>query len=317
MGLREILLAGLVPGALSGIGLILAVVALPRLANRVGEDNSGTRRGEARSRGRESRWLAPLLLAVCMPLGAHALAPIQELWPVSVTNRFPAVGLAAGFAGLLVALLPAFPGRRAAAAAIGTASGAFIAWTFLGALPASTTGAAERWGLIAGFAAFAGALALVYDALDAKLEGFRLPLLCGVLAALVPLGAATMFSNGMLAFGPLVAIAAAAVVVGLIEPRLRFGPPAFTMTLTLIGLIVFARWFGTDAPLYATLLLFAALAAPAAALLPLFRDRPKLRLAAAIAPAALLAGVQAGLAVPAVIEAISPSAAGDYGGYDP
>jgi hypothetical protein len=292
MGPREILFSAVIPAFAA---LLLLVPAHALMARR------SARRGSPAS---TLPWLALALLAGAVCLGSWAWQSRIELWPAAATHRFPPVALAALLVGLLAACTPL--ARRPALAALpAVAGGAFAAWAFLGVLHESLISEAARWGWIAALALLAGAQAWAIETGARALPGWHAPALLWALSGATALAATAGFANAPLVLFPVAAVGFALAIAGLLrrdDNLLRGLAPAFAVLL--VGAAAFSNWFG-DRERW--LMLAALSAGPlmlAIAALPPLRAKPAvIRLTVVGVLSVLPAGIQAAIAVPALIKA--------------
>lgn len=301
MDTREIILASIIPLSASLLLLLPAHAILARREARIGRPAPIL------------AFMLPPLLAGGVALGAWAWQSRVELWPQSVTHRFPAIALVAMLAGLLSTLSPL--GRRPRFAAIpATLAGALVAWAVLGPLDASVISEPSRWGWITGLALIAGAAAWSFEAGAEQLPAWRAPVLLWLLFGLTALGATAGFANAPLILWPVAAVCFALAVAGLFRPGTNLLPGVGpTLAVLLVATIAFSNWFGDrERWLMLALLLSSPLGFALAALPPLRSRRPILRLAVAGIAALTPPAIQAAIALPELIRASSASGEYDY-----
>ncbi len=281
----------------------------------------------------------PLLVGAALTVGAYAWQSRVELWAVSTTHRFPALALIAAAAGTLVWIIrrlphkaaasaptagttnttptaantqphtqpPASPLRLAASALIALLAGGAAAWIFLGALPDAFLSPRGRTLWIIALAAAAALQATVLESVLVRLAGWRGPALLWALVGTIALGLSAGFANAPIVVGAVAATFAPIALAGLLRVQGRGLAPLHgtgtALAIVIVGATTFANWFGAKENWPMLALLLAAPIAAAAALLPALRARPLAALAAAALPAVGLAGVQAAIALPPLIEA--------------
>lgn len=300
MGLREVMLAGVVPGVV-GFVVLLGVVLV------------GWKKGG---------WKPPplgwpsvlsgvvvLLMAGGAVLGSYAWQTRVELWSGQATHRFPFVALVAGGVGLIVA----FMGRRwrwvgVAAPSVG---GGVVAWVFLSLLHESLISEVARWGWVVGVALVVGMQALVLERVPARLAGWRGAAVLSVMAGLVAVGAMEAFVNGALVLGPVAAVLGALGVVGLIRPGMQMGGGVgAALAVLMAGVAVFANWFGDHERWVMLGFLTAVPMGAGLCLVPwVARRGVNVRFAAAVVGVVVLGGIQAGRAIGPLVESMSPAVA--------
>lgn len=301
MDTREIVLASIVPASASLLLLVPTHALLARRAARTGRPAPTL------------SWMIPPLLAAGVALGAWAWQSRLDLWPDSVTQRFPAIALAALLAGLLSTLSPM--GRRPLIAAIpATLAGALVAWAVLGPLHPNVISEPARWGWIAGLALIAGAAAWSFEAGAEHMPTWRAPALLWLLFGLTALGATAGFANAPLILWPVAAVCSALALAGLFRPDANIlrgvGP---TLAVLLVGTITFSNWFADRERWLMFVLLASAPLGFALAALPSLRSRrPILRLAVVGVAALTPPAIQAAIALPELIQASSGSYDYDY-----
>jgi hypothetical protein len=247
----------------------------------------------------------PVLVFGGVVLGAWVWQSRADLWADSVTHRFPAMGLAALVVGLLSTLTP-LRDRAWGGAALATVGGGFVAWAVLGPLHESLIGNTARWVWIGAVALIAGVQSWAIDAATRRLDGWRGPAVLWLLFGTIGLGVTAGFANGPLVLWPVAAVMFAAACVGWLNRDanlLRGCAPS--LAVVIAGAVSFAHWFGDEERWVMFALLMAAPAALALAALPGLRERPWARLLVPAGAALALAGAQAGMAVPGLIEASS------------
>ena len=178
-----------------------------------------------------------------------------------------------------------------------------IGWMVLGALHESLISEGARWGWIGGIGLIAGVQAWALGAGVRALPGWGGPALVWLVVGVCALGATAGLANAPLVLWPVSATALGLVVVGLFRrdaDLLRGAVPV--IAVVLMGVLAMSNWFG-DRERW---LMFGLLsAAPAAiGLAALLAKKPVwVRLVVAGGIALGLAGAQAAIAVPALLEA--------------
>ncbi|USN98180.1 MAG: hypothetical protein H6810_08310 [Phycisphaeraceae bacterium] len=300
MGTREIIFAAVLPAFVSLVVLVAVHLLIASREKRIGTP------------GPSVAWLLPGLLAGGSLLGAWAWQSRVELWAESVTHRFPAVALAALLAGLAGTLIRL---RRSAVftALPALVAGGFVAWAFLGALHPSLISEPGRWGWIAGVALLTGVQAWAIEVGARVLPGWKMPSVLWVAIGLIALGATGGFASAPLVVWPASAVCFALAGAGIIRRDvnlLRGVGPAIAVLIA--GLATFSNWFGDRERWLMFALLMAAPLPLALAGLPVLRKKAILRLVVAAIPAVALPGIQAVIAVPALIRATEGSDEYDY-----
>lgn len=301
MGLREVLIAVVLPGFVSLVVLVGAALMTGR-----------RRRGEE-ERGRSGLgWLVAIFISGGAVLGSYAWQTRMDVWPASATHRFPfvaGVALAAGIAAFAL-------GRRgrAAAAVVAGFGGGVVAWAFLSLLHDSLISEGARWGWIAGCGVLTGVMAWTLEAAGERLLGWRGPGLLAIVAGLSALGVTEAFANGPLILGAAAAVLGGATVAALAGRRAAWFPgPGAAVAVMLVGTLVFANWFGDRERWVMFGLLAAGPMAAGVCLVPAVARRgANVRFAAAAGVAVVVLGVQAARAIPPLIEAMRPAGEMDY-----
>lgn len=202
---------------------------------------------------------------------------------------------------------PASPLRLAASALVALLAGGAAAWIFLGALPDAFLSPRGRTLWIIALAAAAALQAAVLESVLVRLAGWRGPALLWALVGTIALGLSAGFANAPIVVGAVAATFAPIALAGLLRVQGRGLAPLHgtgtALAIVIVGATTFANWFGAKENWPMLALLLAAPIAAAAALLPALRARPLAALAAAALPAVALAGVQAAIALPPLIEA--------------
>jgi hypothetical protein len=308
VGVREIVISSVVPALIAGVVLGFGWVVWPRMRKREGELGGGV------------LWLLPVLVGGLTLFGAYAWQTRVEVWADAATHRFPAVGIAAAVAGL-IAWVPLVRRRWWAQGVVAAVGGGFVAWAFLSTVHPDFLSVSARWGWVAGLAVVAGVQGVALEGAGRVLFNWRGPALLWMLVGTVGLGATGGFANAPLIVGGAAGAFGVLAVIGLVpikKPAVAVsGGGGVAAAVLLVGLAAFANWLGDEER---WLMLGLLLAAPVGAGLvvvlrkPLKLDeRRNLALVVAAVPALGLAGAQAGMAVPALIEA---SGGGDpYGDY--
>lgn len=247
-------------------------------------------------------------------LGSYAWQTRLDLWPRQAQYRFPLAAITACALGLATAMFPV--ARRAWLLALLTAAtGGFVAWSFLSLLHESLISEPARWTWIALSGVVAAVQALVLERVAGKLPAWRAPLLLAALTGVIALGATMNFANAPLVLGPVSAVLGGALLAAVVSPRvvLMQGVGASASVL-IVAALTFANWFGDHERWTMYALLMGAPVATGLCLCPPFSTRgATLRLIAAAAPSLLLAGVQAGIAVPPLVRSMSqPADSYDY-----
>ena len=298
MGGREMMLAVGIPGA---VGLAVLVGAA-LLAGRKRAD------GAARALG----WLVVLLAGAAVVMGSYAWQSRVALWPDSVTQRFPFVALVAVVVGLLGVFV--FGRRRWASGAVAAVGGGMVAWAFLSELHGSLISEPARWGWIVGSGVLAGVMAWVLEAAGGKLDGWRGPTLLAGLIGMTGLGVTEAVVGGPLLLGGAAAVFGASAVAGIVRWKVAWFPgPGAASAVLMVGVLVFANWFGDRERWVMFGLVAAGPMAAGVCLLPAVAKRgPNVRFAVAALVVLVVLGVQAGRAVPPLMEAMRPSGEMDY-----
>lgn len=308
MGVREIVISSVVPALIAAVVLGLGWVVWPRIRKNDGEP------------GGRALWLLPVLVGGLTLFGAYAWQTRVEVWADAATHRFPAMGLAAALAGL-IAWVPAVRARWWAQGVVAAAGGGFVSWAFLSTVHPDFLSVPARWGWVAGLAVVAGVQGIALEGAGRVLHNWRGPALLWMLVGTVGLGATGGFANAPLIVGGAAGAFAVLAVIGLVpvkKPSVTIaGGGGVAAAVLLVGLVAFSNWLG-DEERWAMLGLL--LAAPVGVgLVVVLRkalrldERRNLALVVAAVPSLGLAGAQAGMAVPALIEA---SGGGDpYGEY--
>jgi hypothetical protein len=315
MGVREVLLAGVVPGVVAFL-VLLGVVLLgwkkggwkpPPLVNEGGNLKPAPPGWSWVLSG-----VVVLLMAGATVLGSYAWQTRVELWPGQATHRFPFVALVAGVVGLLVA----FAGRRWRwVGVVGSGVGGGVAaWAFLSLLHESLISEFTRWGWVVGVALLVGVQALVLERVSARLTGWRGAVVFSLMAGLVAVGATEAFINGPLVLGPVAAVFGALCVVGLIRPGVSDGAGVGAALAVLMGgVAVFANWFGDHERWVMLGLLMGVPLGSALCLLPTVASRGvNVRFGAAVVGVVVIGGVQVGRAIPPLLESMSPAGEDGY-----
>jgi hypothetical protein len=314
MGLREVMLSGVVPGVVAFVVLLGVVL--------VGWKKGGWKPPPLVAKGRDmitppswSRVLSVvvvLLMVGATVLGSYAWQTRVELWPGQATHRFPFVASVAGVVGLVVALA----GRRGrwVGVAVSGVGGGVAAWAFLSLLHESLISEFARWGWVVGVALVVGVQALVLERVSARLTGWRGAVVFSLMAGLVAVGATEAFINGPLVLGPVAAVFGALCVVGLIRPGVSAGAGVGAALAVLMGgVAVFANWFGDHERWVMLGLLMGVPLGVALCLLPTVASRGvNVRFGAAVVGVVVIGGVQFGRAIPPLLESMSPAGEDGY-----
>lgn len=304
MGPREVVLSTVVPVV---VGLV--VYGLLSLFIR-----NGSRRADGPASSPSGwSWAVPLMVAGGVVLGSWAWQTRIELWADAVTHRFPAIALAALLAGLASTLTP-LRTRPLLAAIPAVLGGGFAAWAVLGGLHESLISEPARWGWVAGVAVLSGVHAWSFEAAGRALPGWRGPVLLWLLFGVAALGATAGFANAPLVLWPVSGVVFALILYGLTSRGVNLlagcGP---ALAVVLAGAVSFSHWFGDRERWVMFALLMASPVGLGLAALPALRARPIARLVVPGLVALGLAGAQAAVALPALIEA---SGGGDEYEYD-
>lgn len=302
MDTRTIILAGVLPGFIVGLTLVAAFGALPVFARRKG-------RREAmggwpavvtdHTTGPSPAWAALLAVIAAVWLPIYAFRGLPEAWwPVGGADRIWQASIVLGILGLFAVvayhLLDRLDGpRRLPATLAAAAAVTFGAWIMLSPLPEQYVGPGgpATWGPIAGLIVAAGVY--LTEAVAPSLRGWRLPFaLLPVAALAAPAHFTAGFAGGAIMLTGVIAALSAALVAGLMVPRLHLagGPAAALIAqLTLLHTVTRGYAYEPGMGLAQYLLLAGAPLGLLAAICPGIRSRsPWLRtLAAAIACAAL------------------------------
>jgi len=295
MGTRELLLASVVPGAIAAVVLAGLWLGLPRLLKKKKWESGGP------------ALALPVLIAAGMALGSWAWQSDLALWPANVTQRFPAVAIAILAAGLGTTMVP-HRFRLLIAPVLSALGGGFAAWAFLAPLPDASLGAGATWGFISLAASLAAAMGLVLEASLEKLAGWAGPALLSMVAGISALAATQGWANAPLVIGPVAATLAAAVIPGLFYRDRSVLPGAgAALAVALTAAAVFSNWLGDEVSYRMFTLLALAPLSIGVVLIPYVAKRSLLvRLAIAAALSLGLAGAQAAIALPELMEAVSP-----------
>lgn len=306
MGPREILLAFGVPGAVALVALIAAAwLGIPR------------GREQAEGGVRSVWWLgvfAAVLMAAGTVLGAYAWQTQVVLWPKGAPYRFPMVALIALTGGFMSMIAGQGRWRWGGRCAVAIA-GSLAAWVFLSLLHESYISAIERWLAIAGVGVLAGVHGWVFSATVERLPGWRWATVMWLATGLMAIGATEAFVNAPLVLGPMAAVFGAMVLVSLWRRDAQFsaGVPAFAAVL-MAGVLTFANWFGDHERWVMFGLLAAMPLGTGLCLVPVLARRgPTVRFMVAAGAVLVIGGVQAGRAIPPLIESMQP---GDESSYE-
>jgi len=263
--------------------------------------------------GVQLSWLVILLVFGGVVLGSYAWQTRIDLWPRQAQYRFPAVAIIAAAVGLVVAIVP-IARRTWVLSALGLVGGGFVSWMFLSLLHESVLGASLRWLWIVVSAVVAGLSVATLERVVERVDGWRGGVVVSVLAGLLALGATMSFANAPLILGPVAMVSLATVPAAVIFPgHVYMRGVGATAAIVIVGVVVFANWFGDRERWVMYALLVAAPLSTGLCLLPrISRRGATLRLVAAALPAVVIAGIQAARAIPPLIESMSQS----DGGYD-
>lgn len=291
MSIRDLLFSTLYPGLMTGVGL-LAAWLLWQAALRSAPS-------EATPRG--PLWVAPVVFTLAFLVAYYGFNPKPQLWPTSSAMRFHTTAAAGGAIGVLTSLVALVPARfrwdgHLVRHPLTLALGAFIALALLAPLTPHALSAAKVTLIAAASAAWLALATAALDAVAHRQQGWRMPVvLLPVAAALIPVCYFGAYATGAQFSACLIALLCAALVVGLICPRLSLerGGVIFVMGVLLsLGLI--AQFFNPNSRTWPLIVLALAPFAAAVSLLPMFAGRKGLApfLAAAV-PVAFVAGAAA------------------------
>ena len=298
------LLAGIVASA-------LALFALPAVAPR--KRREGLRRVTF-------AWVIPALTGLAVLVGSWVWQSGLELWPRNVTQRFPAVAVAAAVVGLLLGAAP-IARRWFLAAPLASLAAGFGAWAFIEPLSDSVLPTATTWLVIVGVGLYAAVAAVTLEAGAKRWPNWSVPAAMSCLIGFGALGATQGFANAPIVLGApagflpgVFAIAAFASIAPFVKISAPPIPGLGAATAVLVAtLAVFANWLGhTEQWLMFALILAAPLATAACLLPPLKKRGPFTRVVIAAIPAMIILGGQVARAVPELVEAMNPSDEYDY-----
>ena len=316
MGPREVVLAAVVPAVVSVVVLLaLHFVLGKKHAVRGGNTGDGSDAPKAKP---SRAWVlgAAFVLLACagVVLGSYAWQSEVSLWKASVTHRVPAMALAALVVGLVSVLTPI---RTSAigGGVLAMIGGLFVGWAVLSGLHDSLIGETERWVWIGGVGVIAGVQAWALARGARVLPGWRGPVLVWLVVGLGALGATAGLANAPLVLWPIAAAAFGTAVVGVLrrDANLLAGAtPA--IAVVFMGVVSLSHWFGSEERwLMFGLLRAGPVGIGAAALVGGKQGWVRLVVAGAVSLG--LVGVQAGMSVPALLQATTDSGGEDYYDY--
>jgi hypothetical protein len=322
MGPREVILSAVVPAVASVVVLVALRVLLGRAKTDAARPTESGSHDASGGRAEDSA-MGPisigavfvLLVGAGTVLGSYAWQSSVELWAASVTHRFPAVALAATLVGLVSVLTPL--GRSAIGSGVlGATGGGVVGWMILSALHESLIGETERWAWIVGTGLIAGAQAWAVRVGSRALPGWGGPGLLWLLAGVTALGATAGLANAPLVLWPTAGAAFGLAAAGLLRRGTDLvGPASPAIATVFMGVLAMSHWIGDQERWVMFALLSAAPLGLALAAIPALGSRPIwVRLIPAGVVSLGLAGAQAAVAVPALLEATTGSGGGEY--YD-
>ena len=328
MDTRTVILSGVLPGFIVGLTLVVAFGALPIIATRKGRRQAAG--GWAAiiadpAAGPNPAWAAAIATALAALLPIYAFRGLPDaLWPVGGADRIWHAAALVAAMGIIAAIVFSVLARtnstrRLPTALAMTVAAGLGAWAILAPLRAEFVGpgGAAVWGPLLGL--IVGVSVYVAEAVAPKLRGWRLP------AALLPIAALAApahffagFAGGAIMLTGVIAALAAALVAGILVPRLYLGGgPAAILIAQLALLHTVTRGFAYDPGMGIAqyLLLACAPMGLLAATLPGIRSRPPwLRTAAAtLACAAIASGGAAFSLAHATEPDDTNGSAADYG----
>ncbi|MEM7754433.1 MAG: hypothetical protein AAF297_02240 [Planctomycetota bacterium] len=298
MGEREILISTGIPVGIAAVVLGLLWLVLPRVLTK-----------KKAWEGAGPRWALPVLAGGLTLFGAYAWQTQVELWPQAATHRFPALGLLAAVAGL-IAWVPIVSRRWWTVSPVAAVAGGLAAWMFLSTVHPSFLSETQRWVWVGVIGLSTGLNGWALERASERLKGWRGPALLWALIGTVGLGATAGFANAPLIVGGSAAAFGVLAGIGFVSGKVSAARGGGMAAAVLIaGLVTFANWLGDTERWVMLGLLLAAPAGVVGVILlwnPLkLKDRKTLALLVAAVPALGLAGTQAAITVPGLIEATS------------
>ncbi len=292
MSIRDLLFATVYPGLITGVGLLAAWMCWQLLFRPSASIDS---------RPRGPLWAAPVVFTLAFFVAYYGFNTKPQLWPTSAAMRFHITAAAGGAIGVLTSLVALVPARfrwtgHLVRHPLTLALGAFIALALLAPLTPHALSAAKVTLIAAASAAWLALATAALDAVAHRQQGWRMPVvLLPVAAAFIPVCYFGAYATGAQFSACLIALLCAALIVGLICPRLSLERGGVVFVLAaLLSLGIIAQFHSTNPRTPPLLVLALAPFAAAVSLLPrLARRRGLLPFLAAFGPVALIAGVAA------------------------
>ncbi|MEL6328567.1 MAG: hypothetical protein AAFR38_02805 [Planctomycetota bacterium] len=254
MGERVALIAGMLPGFLTGASLTLAWWLAAWVATRSADGKKGVpTRVRWKGIRRGPRFVAPLAFSASLLIATTAFFSWpDQFWFSTNTHRIVHIGAAAGLAGIVLSFLPVALWTRLLGAVLFGGVGAFGAWAMFGAIHPDYQaefvgpGGAALWipltGVLVAVSAFAA------ETVAARGErGWRSVLpFAPVMAALTPLMFYGGFAGGSIEMTGLIATTTAAFAASLLAPGLRIAGGGAGALATLASAVVISARVGGE-----------------------------------------------------------------------